>query len=90
MSPVVELATRGRTATLRAQSLQYSFLRGSGEGPTNMAVVQPTTTKVMTQPPQAMQEELLVHALAASSSPTATVAPIWQCVVDKGQPWPVP
>ena len=25
-----------------------------------------------------------------ANNPTATVAPIWQCVVESGQPWPVP
>ena len=70
--------------------MQYSFLSGSGEGPTNMAVVQPTTTSVMTQPPQALRNNSLLTPWHPSNSPTATVAPIWQWVVERGQPWPVP
>ena len=55
--------------------MQYSFLSGSGEGPTNMAVVQPTTTSVMTQPPQARKKSSLLTPWQPSNKPTATVAP---------------
>ena len=55
--------------------MQYSFLSGSGEGPTSIAVVQPTTTSVMTQPPQALRNNSLFTPWQPSNKPTATVAP---------------
>ena len=39
-----------------------------------MAVVQPTTTSVMTQPPQARKNNSLLTPWQPSNSPTATVA----------------
>ena len=73
-----------------AQPLQYLSLSGSGDGPTKSAANKPATKIVMIQPKHVFAKSLQLTPPAPSKRPTATVAPIWQCVVLRGQPWAVP